>query len=88
MLGSDPIHQYDSGLDINRKKEPLSTGVFTLEPVYTTEAGGGMPAWVDWYLSQNFSGNCLTFAMLGRSGKQLRMGKNERVLSISQDSMS
>lgn len=62
MLGSDPIHQYDSGLDINRKEGTLGVqGVFTLEPVYTTEAGGGMPAWVDWYLSQNFSGNCLTF---------------------------
>lgn len=62
MLGSDPIHQYDSGLDIGRTEGGLGNqGVFTLEPVYTTEAGGGIPWWVDWYFSQNFSGNCLTF---------------------------
>jgi hypothetical protein len=62
MLGSDPIHQYDSGLDVNRTTGGLGVqGVFTLEPVYKTEAGGGIPAWVEWYLSQNYNGNCLTF---------------------------
>lgn len=62
MLGSDPIYQYDSGLDLKRTTGGLGVqGVLTLEPVYKTEAGGGIPSWVDWYLSQNFNGNCLTF---------------------------
>lgn len=59
MLGSDPIHQYDMGLS---QDGPSSCqGVITLEPVYRT-AGGGSPAWVDWFFSQIFSGNCLSYA--------------------------
>ena len=62
MLGSDPIYQYDSGLDINRSGDLCVQGVFTLEPVYTTEAGGGIPEWVDWYLSENFNEKCINFS--------------------------
>jgi hypothetical protein len=61
MLGSDPIYQYDSKLDINRTKGSLGIqDVITLEPICKKE-GGGIPSWVDWYFSQNYSGNCLSF---------------------------
>lgn len=61
MLGSDPIYQYDSGLDTASTAWNPVQGVITLEPVYTHEAGGGVPSWVDWYMKENFSGNCLSF---------------------------
>ncbi|MBO5256131.1 MAG: hypothetical protein J6C42_01340, partial [Clostridia bacterium] len=35
-------------------------GVITLEPVYNG-GGGGVPAWVDWFLRENYNGDCLTF---------------------------
>lgn len=41
MLGSDPIHQYDSGLGTDRQR------VISLEPVY--ERGGGDADWCRWY---------------------------------------
>ncbi|MBQ9806972.1 MAG: hypothetical protein IJW49_10775 [Clostridia bacterium] len=61
MLGSDMIQQYDLGLDVN-----VGVGVqkvSTLEPYYTNKerGGGGIPAWVDWYFNENYSGNCLSF---------------------------
>lgn len=60
MLGSDPIYQYDFGLTEDGASE--RQGVVTLEPVYTgADGGGGEPRWVDWYLQENFSGNCLSF---------------------------
>lgn len=60
MLGSDPVSQYDLGLDIDTGAGVQ--GVASLEPVYTGgNGGGGVPAWVDWYLSENFSGRCLSF---------------------------
>ncbi|MBW1802796.1 MAG: hypothetical protein JRJ85_18945 [Deltaproteobacteria bacterium] len=43
MLGSDPIHQYDSGLGGNRQR------VVSLEPVYMK--GGGDPDWCQWYFA-------------------------------------
>lgn len=61
MLGSDQIYQYDFGLNVNANTEVVQ-GVVTLEPVYTgSNGGGGNLEWVDWYLKENFSGNCLSF---------------------------
>lgn len=60
MLGSDPILQYDLGLDVTGGAGVQ--GVVSLEPVYTGNlGGGGVPRWVDWYLSENYSGRCLSF---------------------------
>jgi hypothetical protein len=54
MLGSDPIHQYDSGLggDVQR--------VVSLEPVYTR--GGGDSAWCAWYFNHFLEGACMEYA--------------------------
>lgn len=60
MLGSDPIYQYDMGLDVNGAAAEWQ-GVATLEPVYAGSDGGGNPEWVDWYLNENFSGRCIKF---------------------------
>ena len=60
MLGSDPIYQYDMGLDIGGAAAEWQ-GVATLEPVYAGRDGGGNPDWVDWYLRENFSGRCIKF---------------------------
>jgi hypothetical protein len=60
MLGSDPIYQYDMGLDIGGAAAEWQ-GVATLEPVYAGRDGGGNPDWVDWYLNENFSGRCIKF---------------------------
>ena len=59
MLGSDPVYQYDCGLDLQSGAARWQ-GVTTLEPVYR-KGGGGEQAWVDWYLRENFSGECLSF---------------------------
>lgn len=62
MLGSDPIRQYDMGLDPSAGAAGVQ-GVITLEPVYTSRAGGGgNPSWVDWFLGEVYSGCCLTYA--------------------------
>ena len=60
MLGSDPVLQYDTGLDATAGAAAWQ-GVITLEPVYKS-AGGGNPDWVDWYFSENFNGECLSYA--------------------------
>lgn len=61
MLGSDPVYQYDFGMDVDSDKKSAQ-GVITLEPVYTGTGGGGaVPHWVDWYLKENFNGECLSF---------------------------
>jgi hypothetical protein len=61
MLGSDPVLQYDYGLDL-KGGAAASQGVITLEPVYTGSAGGGgVPAWVDWFLDEIMTGACLSF---------------------------
>jgi len=61
MLGSDPIYQYDFGMKADGGPQSVQ-GVVTLEPVYAgASGGGGVPAWVDWYLNENFSGRCLSF---------------------------
>lgn len=59
MLGSDPVYQYDFGMD-PQSDAPKTQGVITLEPVYQS-SGGGLPAWVDWYMRENYNGECLTF---------------------------
>jgi len=61
MLGSDPVYQYDFGTDPETGSAAVQ-GVITLEPVYTgNTGGGGVPSWVDWYLKENFNGDCLSF---------------------------
>lgn len=59
MLGSDQVYQYDCSYneDLSPKK---SQRVITLEPVYH-DVGGGLNEWVDWYLKENFNGECLSF---------------------------
>lgn len=60
MLGSDPVYQYDCGVDAATGNG--AQGVITLEPVYCgSDGGGGVPRWVDWYLKENFNGDCLSF---------------------------
>ena len=54
MLGSDPIRQYDNGLEQNRQ------GVVTLEPVYPS--AGGDSEWVKWYFEQFVKGASMAFA--------------------------
>lgn len=53
MLGSDPIHQYDTGLEQERQ------GVITLEPVYSK--AGGDSAWVHWFFKQIIEGASMAF---------------------------
>ena len=61
MLGSDPIYQYDVGLDIDKGSSEIQK-VITLEPVYTeSSGGGGVPTWVDWFFRENYNGVCLSF---------------------------
>lgn len=62
MLGPDPIYQYDHGIHVTEGSDDIQ-GVVTLEPVYVDESqgGGGIPAWTDWYLKENFNGECLSF---------------------------
>jgi len=60
MLGSDHVYQYDFGMSL--EEGATCQGVITLEPVYTgTTGGGGVPKWVDWYLRENYNGDCLSF---------------------------
>lgn len=59
MLGSDQVYQYDYGMNEDSSARQAQ-GVITLEPVYK-EAGGGLPEWVDWYMKENFNGECLSF---------------------------
>lgn len=54
MLGSDPIHQYDSGLGTNRQR------VISLEPVYGR--GGGDPNWCRWYFDAFINGPAMAYA--------------------------
>jgi len=54
MLGSDPIHQYDSGLGTDRQR------VISLEPVY--ERGGGDADWCQWYFDAFVEGAAMAYA--------------------------
>ena len=60
MLGSDPVYQYDFGLSIEEGADPIQK-VITLEPAYNAYGGGGIKKWVDWYMAENFNGDCLSF---------------------------
>ncbi len=53
MLGSDPIHQYDSGLGGNHQR------VVSLEPVYT--GGGGDADWCRWYFDAFVDGAAMGY---------------------------
>jgi hypothetical protein len=53
MLGSDPIHQYDSGLGGDRQR------VVSLEPVYMK--GGGDPGWCKWYFDAFVEGAAMAY---------------------------
>ena len=94
MLGTDPIHQYDSGLisedgKINPAKKQ---DVITIEPVYPQY--GGNPQWVDWFLEQNTKGNqlCYSYVQIGqensfdwsRSGEGLKY-QYPRVKKLAQE---
>ena len=59
MLGSDPVYQYDLGMSADSGASNCQ-GVVTLEPAYSA-AGGGVPKWVDWYMNENYNGECLSF---------------------------
>ena len=59
MLGSDPVYQYDWGMDAETGAKDIQT-VISLEPAYSS-AGGGNPDWVDWYMGENFNGEALSF---------------------------
>lgn len=62
MLGSDPVYQYDFGLDPS-SEAPAYQGVVTLEPVYAGKnGGGGEKAWVDWFFDSIYNGKCLSHA--------------------------
>jgi len=75
MLGSDPVYQYDCGLDISAGLASAQ-GVITLEPVYTGKSGGGgVEKWVDWYLEENFNGKCLSFGYT-QAGQENSFGWN------------
>jgi len=54
MLGSDPIHQYDSGLGGNSQR------VVSLEPVY--KGGGGDADWCQWYFDAFVDGAAMGYA--------------------------
>ena len=54
MLGSDPIHQYDSGLGTGNQR------VVSLEPVY--EKGGGNESWCRWYFDWFVNEPALNYA--------------------------
>ena len=54
MLGSDPVRQYDTGV------EGSWQGVITLEPVYG--AAGGDAGWVNWFFREFVEGEAMEFA--------------------------
>ena len=58
MLGSDPVYQFDYRLDSNRDTLTKQS-VISLEPVYPF--AGGAPTWVDWFMKENYNGECLSF---------------------------
>jgi hypothetical protein len=59
MLGSDPIYQYDAGLEAWTHDSQVPQSVVSLEPVY--QGGGGNPQWVRWFFDVNFNAPNLAF---------------------------
>jgi len=75
MLGSDQVYQFDFGLDAESGAD-VCQKVVTLEPVYTGQGGGGgEPEWVDWYLRENYNGECLSFGY-AQAGQENSFGWN------------
>ncbi len=72
MLGIDPVYQYDYGMDILNGSTTWQ-GVITLEPACRPARGGANPAWVDWYLKENFNGKQLAYAYT-QIGQENSMG--------------
>lgn len=72
MLGSDPIYQYDLGLD-------LATGASECQSVVTLEAifdpGGKSPEWVDWFCDVTYNGQGLSLAY-AQAGQENSFGWN------------
>lgn len=65
MLGSDPIDQYEAGLEAWIGDSSAHQHVITLEPVYaggTDTPGGGNPQWVRWFFDTHFRNPALAFA--------------------------
>lgn len=77
MLGSDPVYQFDIGIDINLDEQTRQS-VITLEPCCGAAAivddpnvdfsgfvakpyGGADKDWTQWYMRENFNGECLSF---------------------------
>jgi hypothetical protein len=73
MLGCDPVYQYDLGMDIERDSSHRQN-VISLEPVYPES--GGNPVWIDWYLRENFNGDCLSFGY-AQAGQENSFGWNK-----------
>ena len=65
MLGSDPVHQYDTGIGSSWQ------GVVTLEPIY--RPGGGDAKWVDWFFNTNFTRPSLAFSYM-QAGQENSFG--------------
>jgi len=65
MLGSDPVHQYDTGIGTSWQ------GVVTLEPIY--RPGGGDPKWTDWFFDTNFDHPSLAFSYM-QAGQENSFG--------------
>jgi hypothetical protein len=88
MLGSDPIYQYDSGMD-EQFNSCEWQDVITLEPAYTT--GGGSPEWVRWFFKENFNGLCLSFgyAQVGQENsfgwESMKKGYEDQMNLIAQE---
>ena len=59
MLGSDPVYQYDFQIDVQRECL-VGQSVISLEPLCRNK-GGGNKDWVNWYMKENFNGECLSF---------------------------
>ena len=76
MLGSDPVYQFDYGMDAESGADACQK-VITLEPVYNSSdgGGGGEPKWVDWFLKENYNGDCLTFGY-AQAGQENSFGWN------------
>ena len=73
MLGSDPIHQYDAGMECRDGVYTVGEcqGVATMEPVYPFT--GGDPDWVNWFLAENFGHENVGFSYL-QTGQENSFG--------------
>lgn len=61
MLGSDPVRQYDLGMEKDGQYSPTGCqGVASLEPVYGNS--GADESWVEWYMKENFNEKSLSLA--------------------------